>query len=186
LGFRRHAENDEVFAVQRNLDAMSERNSAIIGSVFERKPRLAPTAPQVFTSGKSGFPAVQHRSKSAFARGREKTGSSRPRDVPTIIQTDRKPKTNDPDEWRNQVSRENQERVEGMTEEEREEERREIIARFGAGVGDLLKRVQQARVRDAEKPDEALISDRNQPAVNGDRSLDEGTSFSSSHIPCHS
>lgn len=84
------------------------------------------------------------------------------------------------------MSRENQERVEGMTEEEREEERREIIARFGAGVGDLLKRVQQARVRDAEKPDEALISDRNQPAVNGDRSLDEGTSFSSSHIPCHS
>ena len=32
-----------------------------------------------------------------------------------------------------------------MTEEEREEERREILERFGANVGDLLKRARLAR-----------------------------------------
>jgi RPAP1-like, N-terminal len=79
------------------------------------------------------------------------------------------------------MSRENRERVEGMTNEEREEERQEIIARFGAGVGDLLKRVQQARTREVAKTDETLIVDRNQSTGNGDRSLDEGTSISSSH-----
>jgi len=159
---------------------MSERNSAIIGSVFERKPSLDPAVPQAFTSGKTGFPAVQHRSKSAFARGRgelQKTGSSRPRDVPTVIQTVRRPKPVDPDEWRKQVSRGNQERVEAMTDEEREEERREIIARFGAGVGDLLKRVQKARAREADKRDEAPIAGHNQPVVIGGRSLEEGMSI---------
>lgn len=80
------------------------------------------------------------------------------------------------------MSLENQERVESMTEGEREEERQEIIARFGVGVGDLLKRVQQARVREAAKPDESLIVDRNQLAVNEDRSLDEGPSISFIYI----
>lgn len=79
------------------------------------------------------------------------------------------------------MSLENQERVESMTEGEREEERQEIIARFGVGVGDLLKRVQQARVREAAKPDESLIVDRNQLAVNEDRSLDEVPITSNHH-----
>jgi hypothetical protein len=158
----------------RNLDAMSERNSLIIGSVFERKPAVPSTAPTVFSSGKTGFPAVQHRSKSAFAR-RGKKVLPRHKDVPDIIHTHRTPKAVDPDEWRKQIGRENQERVEGMTEEEREEERKEIVARFGAGVGDLLKRVQQARDREAAKADEAQI--RDQPPVNWSRSLDESTSI---------
>jgi hypothetical protein len=85
------------------------------------------------------------------------------------------------------VGRENQERVEGMSEEEREEERRDIIARFGSGVGDLLKRVQQARVQKAAKTDETIVVDHNQPtAVNGDPALDEGTSIQSLHMPHHS
>jgi hypothetical protein len=153
---------------------MSERNPPIIGSVFERKPAVPPTSPIVFSSGYTGFPAVQHRSKSAFAR-REKNIPSRHKIIPAIIHTYRKPKAVDPDEWRKQISRENQERVEGMTEEEREEERKEILARFGAGVGDLLKRVQQARDREAAKADEAQIHD--QAPVNGSRSLDESTSI---------
>ena len=156
---------------------MSESNSAIIGSVFERKPGLAPIAPKAFTSGKTGFPAVQHRSKSAFARSREKIISARPQDVPAIIQSNRKTDSADSGGWREQVSRENRERVEGMSEEEREEQRRDIIARFGSGVGDLLKRVQQARAREAEKTDNAIIVDHNQSTVSEDPALDEGTSI---------
>lgn len=75
------------------------------------------------------------------------------------------------------MSRENRERVEGMSEEEREEQRRDIIARFGSGVGDLLKRVQQARAREAEKTDNAIIVDHNQSTVSEDPALDEGTSI---------
>lgn len=48
------------------------------------------------------------------------------------------------------MSRENEQHVEGMTEEEREEERREIMERFGTGVGDLLRRVRNARMKQAE------------------------------------
>ena len=145
-------------------------NSAIIGSVFERKP-LVPTSPQVFASNKTGFPAVQHRSKSAFARSRQEAGPSRLHDVP-VVTTNRRLKPVEPDEWREQVSRENQERVDAMTEEEREEEGREIIARFGAGVGDLLKRVQQARIQ-AGKTNQAFV---NHLDANRDGPLDEGTS----------
>jgi RNA polymerase II-associated protein 1 len=165
---------------------MSERNSAIVGSVFERKPSLTPTAPQVFTSGKTGFPVVQHRSKSAFARSRGNSSSPRLKDVPTITQTDRKTKAVDLEEWRKQMSRENQQRVEGMTEEEREAERQEIVARFGAGVGDLLKRVQLAKVQEAAKTDQGLLADHIQSAANGERSLDEGTSICSLHTLYHS
>ncbi|KAG6817425.1 hypothetical protein H0H92_002953, partial [Tricholoma furcatifolium] len=38
-----------------------------------------------------------------------------------------------------------------MTEEEREEERQEILDRFGAGVGDLLKRVRMAREKQVQE-----------------------------------
>ncbi|KAG6909274.1 hypothetical protein DXG01_001218 [Tephrocybe rancida] len=128
---------------------MSQNNSALVGSVFERKP-TSYSAPKAFIPAKTGFPAVQHRSKSAFARniqGIRKTGSLRPQNAPTIAAS--KPARPldpvDPDDWRNQMSRENNERVASMTEEEREQERQEILDRFGAGVGDLLKRVKLAR-----------------------------------------
>lgn len=137
---------------------MSQNNPSLIGSVFERKPASRTTAPQLSGSGKTGFPIAQHRSKSAFVRSREelrKAGPSRSREIPTIIQT-AKESTNpklpaDHDDWRSQIGAENQKRVEAMTEEEREEERREIIEKFGAGVGDLLRRVREARERQAEK-----------------------------------
>ena len=182
------SQKDAVFSGLRNFGEMSEYKSAVIGSVFERKPGLAPAAPKVFTSGATGFPAVQHRSKSAFARSREKNNrSSRPQGVPTIIQSDRKANIVASDEWREQVGRENQERVESMSEEDRAEERRDIIARFGSGLGDLLKRVQQARIQKAANTDEAINVDHNQSTVvNGDPALDEGTSIYSLHMPHHS
>ncbi|KAG5641607.1 hypothetical protein DXG03_004644 [Asterophora parasitica] len=128
---------------------MSQAPPSLVGSVFERKSASHST-PKTFTPSKAGFPAVQHRSKSAFARNREalrKAGASRLRDVPPVIsaETVQAPKPVDPDAWRDQMSRENEQRVASMTEDEREEERQEIIQRFGSGVGDLLKRVRLAR-----------------------------------------
>ncbi|KAG5654318.1 hypothetical protein H0H81_004737 [Sphagnurus paluster] len=133
---------------------MSQNPQQLVGSVFERTKKNH-SVPKIFTATKTGFPVVQHRSKSAFARSREesrKTSASSTRDVPKLVpsQTFRVPSPVDPDEWRNQMSRENEERVATMTEEQRAEERQEIIQRFGAGVGDLLKRVKLARERQAK------------------------------------
>ncbi|GLB38569.1 putative RPAP1-like, C-terminal [Lyophyllum shimeji] len=125
---------------------MSHGSPALVGSVFERKP-TSNAPPKAFTPTKTGFPAVQHRSKSAFARNREesrKAGPSRLRDAPAVVPSQNLPAPEpiDSDDWRAQMSRENEERVASMTQEERDRERQEII---GAGVGDLLKRVKQAR-----------------------------------------
>lgn len=43
------------------------------------------------------------------------------------------------------MAEENERRVAGMTEEEREEERREIERMFGGGVGDVLRRARERR-----------------------------------------
>jgi hypothetical protein len=43
------------------------------------------------------------------------------------------------------MSEENERRVGAMTEEEREQERREIEERFGKNIGDVLRRVRMAR-----------------------------------------
>ncbi|KAG6890583.1 hypothetical protein C0992_000401 [Termitomyces sp. T32_za158] len=132
---------------------MSQINPPLVGSVIERKP-TSQSAPKLFVPAKTGFPAVQHRSKSAFARNIDnlrRTGSSRPRNVPTIVPSrpTRLQGPTDPDTWRDRMGRENEERVASMTEEEREQERQEILDRFGAGVGDLLKRVMRAREKQA-------------------------------------
>jgi hypothetical protein len=87
----------------------------------------------------------------------------------------------DVDEWREEMSHQNQERVDAMTDEEREEERREIIARFGDRVGDLLKRVKQARSREAEKGNEALAQDSGQVPGALSGSLEEGSGASFVH-----
>ncbi|KAG6829441.1 hypothetical protein H0H87_011396 [Tephrocybe sp. NHM501043] len=135
---------------------MSQNNPTLVGSVFERKPSSHST-PKAFTPAKTGFPSVQHRSKSAFARNLEgvrKAGAGRPQNAPTVAPSRpvRPMEPTDPEEWRNQMSRENEQRVASMTEEEREEERQEILNRFGAGVGDLLKRVKLAREKQTKGP----------------------------------
>ncbi|KAI0265687.1 hypothetical protein BC834DRAFT_174223 [Gloeopeniophorella convolvens] len=136
--------------------AMSEHTKPLIGSVLERKTGSAavpPSAPKAIAS-KSGFPTAQHRSKSVFARNREVAqkavaGSSRLAGPPTIQpirplqpSSSEAPAT---DDWRTQVSEENERHVAAMTEEEREEERRDIEARFGKGVGEVLRRAREAR-----------------------------------------
>lgn len=157
---------------------MSQANRPLVGSVFERKPVSHPPAStKVSTSGVTGFPAVQHRSKSAFARGREKAnlvGVSRLKEAPPVLINESKSLSVNngkrhispgmagahdwkpgqaSEKWRQQVSRENERIVEGMSDEERAQERTEIMERFGAGVGDLLKRAKEAReARDTQIP----------------------------------
>ncbi|KAJ6581338.1 hypothetical protein B0H19DRAFT_1369701 [Mycena capillaripes] len=135
----------------------------LVGAVFERAPTSTPSSP--FTpASKTGFPQAPHRSKkSAFARAREAAGSSSgPRDyVPVIVPSKRPvdppseeapeppPSDERADDWRAQMSRENELRVSAMTDEEREEERREILEKLGPGIGDLLKKVREARATTA-------------------------------------
>ena len=122
--------------------------STIVGSVVERKPTSTFSAPKASSvPGKTGFPIVQHRSKSAFARNRDelRKSVSRPKDVPVVLPTNVHPASTEPADWRQQISKENEERVADMTEEQREEEIRQIVERFGTSIGDVLKRARLAR-----------------------------------------
>lgn len=146
----------------------------VIGSVFERKPTSSskppagPQAPRVSTS--TGFPPVQHRSKSAFARNREEQlrrnpGSSRLQAPPAVPATDKltsplrapPPRSSAPsdllsdDAVREQISRENEARIAGMTPEEVEDERRQILERFGAGIGSVLEKAKRNRMKRASE-----------------------------------
>ncbi|KDR82536.1 hypothetical protein GALMADRAFT_112269 [Galerina marginata CBS 339.88] len=141
----------------------------IIGSIVERRPSSSNWAPKPSSSSKTGFPTVQHRSKSAFSRNREeqrKLGGSRLKDAPTVSHSNKTPLSPppEPDDWRQQISRDNEDRVAAMTDEEREEERRQILDRFGAQVGDILKRARQARIKKQEKAEENVtlpVANRN-------------------------
>jgi len=55
------------------------------------------------------------------------------------------------------MSEENERRVGAMTEEEREQERREIEEKFGKNIGDVLRRVRMAR-ESQEKQKKAAAS----------------------------
>jgi len=131
---------------------------SLIGSIVERKPKssISSPTPKPSTSGKTGFPTVQHRSKSAFSRNREeqrKFGEARAKEVPTVLRAPSRtpfspqPPTEDPNDWRESISRENAERVAAMSPEEIEEEKQHILERFGNNVGDILKRARLARER---------------------------------------
>ncbi|KAJ3525683.1 hypothetical protein NM688_g8368 [Phlebia brevispora] len=138
--------------------------SSLIGSIVERKPGSS-SSPNVHPiANKTGFPPVQHRSKSAFARARDdqkkSSGSERLQRPPAIASSARlksevpsyeyddaqsHPQSNLDGDWRRDIEEENKSRVASMTESEREEERREILERFGSGVGDILRKARAAR-----------------------------------------
>ncbi|KAK0503628.1 hypothetical protein EDD18DRAFT_1242794 [Armillaria luteobubalina] len=142
---------------------MPERTNgtSLVGSVFERPPSL--TLHQPPQPSKTGFPAAQHRSKSAFARRRDeerKTGDTRPRGVPAVVPVPKvQPFTPEREEgsvadWREAISRQNELQVQNMSEEEKARERNEIYERFGADISGILKRAREARERQAEKDEE--------------------------------
>ncbi|PBK94668.1 hypothetical protein ARMGADRAFT_1011591 [Armillaria gallica] len=142
---------------------MPERTNgtSLVGSVFERPPSLALHRPP--QPSKTGFPAAQHRSKSALARRRDeerKTDHTRPRSVPTVVQpfAPNVPRHEEEPvaDWREDTSRQNQLQVQNMTAEERERERNETYKRFGADIGGILRRAREARERQAEKDSEEM------------------------------
>lgn len=195
----------------------------LVGAVVERTPSSIATPPRQ-PSGNAhakGFPAVQHRSKSAFSKARSKLRDERARDVPIVqgskgavnlaegkedkdvktalredvarkqsgqgvqcyiklfraftclmpcslcsvskevsvsiassaqnIDSVDQSATNDDlsnterDEWREQMSQDNDRMIEAMTEEERQRHRTEILEQLGPDVGRLLQEVRMAR-----------------------------------------
>lgn len=134
---------------------------SLIGSIIERKA-ASHSSPTVKTSGKTGFPTVQHRSQSAFSRARNEQqkgkSSSRPIQPPPIKSAashnidsveDEAAKAEviaqASDDWRRQMEEENQRRVENMSPEELEAARREIIEQFGPNIGEILRESKAAR-----------------------------------------
>ncbi|KAJ3790435.1 hypothetical protein GGU10DRAFT_383349 [Lentinula aff. detonsa] len=125
----------------------------------------------------SGFPPVQHRSQkgSAFSRNLEHgkrtpaLSANRSTQVPPIapntapvtgiagpgpstiqIQNQKQNSTSSADDWRSKISAENEARVQVMTEEERAAETREVLERFGPGVGEILRRARETRQRNKD------------------------------------
>ncbi|KAH9850156.1 hypothetical protein C2E23DRAFT_836503 [Lenzites betulinus] len=144
--------------------------SSLIGSILERKTTAKPSAPTQTTS-KTGFPAVQHRSQSAFARSLrdgQKPAAQRLREAPVVQSaSSTKPpvaqstlsSVGNKDDWRVQMEEENRRRVEGMTEEEREQERAEILEKFGSNVAETLQRAREVREgkrRETESPSQEV------------------------------
>ncbi|KAJ3518188.1 hypothetical protein NLJ89_g32 [Agrocybe chaxingu] len=116
-------------------------NPSIVGSVIERKSASPLTPKRPASTAKIGFPTVQHRSKSAFARNREeqrKPTMSRAKDVPFVLPSSRPIPPTVTANWREQMSKENEDRVASMDNEEREEERRQILKRFGNNIEGVL------------------------------------------------
>ncbi|KAF8635942.1 hypothetical protein AX15_000113 [Amanita polypyramis BW_CC] len=134
----------------------------LVGSVLERKTPASSNPPRASTSSHSGFPAVEHRSKSAFARNRgtlRNHRTTRLRGAPSVIPAVDKhaptilsAQTTSSDSWRDQISEENQRKVGAMTDEEREEEKKWIFERFGPEIGSILKRAKEAREGAAPAP----------------------------------
>lgn len=145
----------------------------LVGSVFERKPGSSMISPSSPKSNESvtGFPRAMHRSKSHFARKRgaeQQSVTPSHAAIPPVVQ--RAPRTQekeepDTDDWRVQMSKENERRVAAMTEEEREQERREIREKFGKNIGDVLRKARMAREvqEKQEKTATSLEGDRIPP-----------------------
>ena len=128
----------------------------MLGSVVERKPTSSLSRPSTVNSNRTGFPSVQHRSKSAFARNRgEKQNNSDRSVTQSLNETSTLPAL---DDWRDRISKENEERVASMDNDERQDEKRQILERFGANIGDVLKRARLAREqrKQSEKQPEPL------------------------------
>jgi hypothetical protein len=132
---------------------------SLVGPVFERNPTPSSVStPKLANLVKSGFPVAQHRSKSAFARGRDlqKRGFiAKSSETPAVISTRESGVGADASDelqahdWRRQISEENDQKVKSMSEEERVQATEEIFEQFGSGVGELFEKIAQARKRKA-------------------------------------
>lgn len=151
-----------------NLDSAP----SLIGDILERKPAAKASAPSPSSNSKTGFPLAQHRSKSAFARAREaqNTQPRKHQGVPVVqglvnhettdhsdsVRSSVKVAPEDDANWREQSSRENEERLQAMSEEERQQETTEILEKFGGNVAEILLRARKAREGRKDKDCSAL------------------------------
>ncbi|KAI6112432.1 hypothetical protein EDD16DRAFT_1163599 [Pisolithus croceorrhizus] len=146
---------------------MPRYERTVIGSVVERKTTSPPSASPRFTAKPGvGFPAVQHRSKSAFARAREEAtvnnAATRWNEVPLVVPTgelqpppttETKSALTDAEDLRHHISQANEQRLASMTPEEIEKERKAILEQLGSDAPDLMRRVREARERKLARED---------------------------------
>jgi hypothetical protein len=102
----------------------SAKNPQLVGSVLERTPGSTASSSRP-PAPKTGFPPVQHRTKSAFARSRSLSeklvpGGGRPNQPPAIVtgsnlSNDPQPLTSDESKWREGVGREHERVVASMS-----------------------------------------------------------------------
>ena len=134
---------------------VSTKNVQLVGSVLERTPGSTSSSSRS-PAPKTGFPPVEHRTKSAFARSRDLSNKStpngeRPTRPPVVTPEHPRPPNvppppmSDESKWREDISRENEKIVANMSPEERELERQAILERFGLGVGAVLQRAKRNR-----------------------------------------
>jgi RNA polymerase II-associated protein 1 len=121
---------------------------SLIGDIVERKPSGSkPSAPSAVND--RGFPKVQHRSQSQFSKAREKKLAPRTENVPAIISANSAtpvPVTGS-DSWREDMERQNEARVSGLSEAERAKEIQDVRDQLGPGVADLIRKAREARLR---------------------------------------
>ncbi|KAF7306281.1 hypothetical protein MIND_00419000 [Mycena indigotica] len=134
--------------------------SSLVGAVFERSATSKPSSPFAPGPSSAGFPQATHRSKkSAFSKAREQNVQRRDH-LPTVVPSQPMQQHAEAGrslDWREQMSRENEYRVSAMTEDEREQEKKEILQRFGPGIGDILKKAREARERNVAGPSSPRI-----------------------------
>ncbi|KAG8885933.1 hypothetical protein FRB98_001539 [Tulasnella sp. 332] len=155
--------------------------SGLIGEIRERNPSTTPTIkPQGKFDPNTGFPAVHHRSKSAFAKGRDATRAVTTKDkaVPIV----RTPSLADPPDvpdtalslsgttahdsladtaWRKGMEEQNEARIREMSEAEREQETAELAETFGPGLLELVRKAKRRRVGASE----AAVNSDSKPEV---------------------
>lgn len=155
----------------QTLDPVSTAVSAVmasqlLGEIKERQPgsgsQSRPVSNTRFAVPTTGFPVAQHRSKtpSAFAKARAQQQQSIQMDPdeqsrPPVIIPSVNPVAarNQPrgavegldGDWKNQMQRKNDELLANMTEEEKEWEREALLAQFGTGLVDLVKKTKVRR-----------------------------------------
>ena len=141
----------------------------LVGAVFERNPTTAGCVTPFTGSARNGFPVVQHRSNSVFGRTKEqKKVANAPSKSPHTVDLKRAPDlssslthTNpDPSDWRQQMSEENQRRVENMTDEERERGISAIYEQLGSGARENMRKIIAARRRRGGQGDGQSLSDQ--------------------------
>ena len=147
--------------------------SQLLGEIKERKPgpgtRGRPVSNGKFAIPTAGFPVAQHKAPSAFAKARAQeqqalqmnsAGQSRsPVIVPSVTPVAARNKPKEPGaaegldgDWMGQMQRQNDELLSNMTEEEKQREKEALLAQFGGGLVDLVKKARARREGKGRSP----------------------------------